>query len=142
VPFIVANINYAITIGLFAALINVVPYLGPAIGTIFALVIGLSTASPEALADGGYGWVVARILLVQGIVHLIDNVMLQPLIFSKSVKTHPLEIFIVVIAGAILGGAIGMVAAIPTYTILRVSFMELRKGLREYRIFQTLKASR
>jgi predicted PurR-regulated permease PerM len=138
---IVANINYAVTIGVFAALVNVIPFLGPAIGTVFALVIGLATAPAEVLADGGYGWVVAKILFVQGLVHLIDNVVLQPLIFSKSVKTHPLEIFIVVIAGAILGGAVGMVAAIPSYTILRVSFMELRKGFREYRIFQNLKTS-
>ncbi len=139
---IVSGINYAVTIGLFAALINVIPFLGPAIGTIFALVIGLSTAPAETVADGGYAWVVVKIFFVQGIVHLIDNAVLQPLIFSKSIKTHPLEIFIVVIAGAILGGAIGMVVAIPAYTILRVSFIELRKGFREYRIFQTLKTSR
>ncbi|MCU0450030.1 MAG: AI-2E family transporter [Bernardetiaceae bacterium] len=138
---IVGGINYAVTIGLFAALVNVIPFVGPLVGTGFALVIGLSTAPAEALADGGHNWIIFKVLFVQAVVHLIDNVVLQPLIFSKSVKTHPLEIFLVVIAGATLGGAVGMVVAIPTYTVLRVSFLELRKGFREYRIFQHFKTT-
>jgi predicted PurR-regulated permease PerM len=138
---IVGGINYAVTIGLFAALVNVIPFVGPLVGTGFALVIGLATAPAEALANGGHNWIIIKVLIVQAIVHLIDNVVLQPLIFSKSVKTHPLEIFLVVIAGATLGGAVGMVVAIPTYTVLRVSFLELRKGFREYRIFQHFKTS-
>ena len=53
-------------------------------------------------------------------IQLIDNFILQPTIFSKSVKAHPLEIFIVVLIGAKVGGIIGMVIAIPGYTVLRV----------------------
>jgi len=51
---------------------------------------------------------------------LLDNFVLQPTIYGKSVKAHPLEIFIVVLIGAKLGGILGMVLAIPMYTILRV----------------------
>ena len=51
---------------------------------------------------------------------MLDNFLLQPNIFSKSVKAHPLEIFIVVLMGAKIGGVAGMVLAIPAYTVLRV----------------------
>jgi len=51
---------------------------------------------------------------------VMDNFILQPTIFGRSVKAHPLEIFIVVLIGAKLGGIGGMVLAIPTYTVLRV----------------------
>jgi len=61
---------------------------------------------------------------------------LQPLIFSKSVKAHPVEIFIIIFAGASLGGILGMILAIPTYTVLRVSIMELLSGYKQYNVFR------
>ena len=55
-----------------------------------------------------------------GIGQLIDNFFSQPFIFSNSVKSHPLEIFIVIISGGLLFGAVGMIAAVPTYSALKV----------------------
>jgi predicted PurR-regulated permease PerM len=63
--------------------------------------------------------------------------LIQPLIFSKSVKAHPLEIFVVIFAGAKLAGVVGMIFAIPVYTIFRVSIIEFYKGYKSYRIFKT-----
>ena len=60
------------------------------------------------------------IVLVFAFMQLLDNFILQPNIFSKSVKAHPLEIFLIILIGAKLGGILGMVIAIPLYTILRV----------------------
>ena len=51
---------------------------------------------------------------------LIDNFFSQPFIFSNSVKSHPLEIFLIIIAGGLLFGPLGMIAAIPTYTAIKV----------------------
>ena len=51
---------------------------------------------------------------------MLDNFILQPFIFSNSVRAHPLEIFIVILMGATVNGVLGMVLAIPTYTVLRV----------------------
>jgi predicted PurR-regulated permease PerM len=59
-------------------------------------------------------------IIVEVIVHLIDNVLFQPIIFSNSVKAHPLEIFIVVLAAGFAAGVPGMILGIPTYTVLRV----------------------
>jgi len=69
------------------------------------------------------------------IVQFSDNLLLQPIIFSRSIKAHPLEIFTVVFMGAALAGAVGMIFAIPVYTILKVTALEFWKGYKEYRIF-------
>jgi predicted PurR-regulated permease PerM len=53
-------------------------------------------------------------------VQIIDNILFQPLIYSSSVKAHPLEIFLVIMAAGSLAGVLGMFLAIPTYTIIRV----------------------
>ena len=93
-----------------------------------------------------YLFLVLKVVSVFATVQLVDNLVLQPVIFSKSVKAHPLEIFIIIFAGATLGksisggaggGIVGMIAAIPTYTILRVSAMELYTGYRKYSIFKS-----
>ncbi|MCS7018696.1 MAG: AI-2E family transporter [Cytophagales bacterium] len=130
------GVNYAVTIGIFAAIANVIPFAGPLIGAAFGIIVGISTAPAEVLEGNGYLWLLGQILLAFIITQIIDNVILQPIIFSKSVKAHPLEIFISVFAGATLGGVLGMLAAIPAYTIIRVSFLEIRKGFREYRVFK------
>jgi len=52
--------------------------------------------------------------------HLLDGFLLQPIIFSNSVMAHPLEIFIMIVVGAKLGGIVGMITALPIYTIFRV----------------------
>jgi predicted PurR-regulated permease PerM len=69
------------------------------------------------------------------VMQLLDNFILQPNIFSKSVKAHPLEIFIVVLMGAKIGGILGMVVAIPIYTVLRVL---AKVFLSEFKVVQSI----
>jgi predicted PurR-regulated permease PerM len=59
-------------------------------------------------------------IIVEAITHLIDNVVFQPVIFSNSVRAHPLEIFIVILAAGFAAGVPGMILGIPTYTVIRV----------------------
>jgi predicted PurR-regulated permease PerM len=127
------GVKYAVTIALLAALINVVPYIGPLVGGTLAVVLSISVANlPTSEA---YLWLGIKVIIVEIIVHVIDNLISQPLIFSKSVKAHPLEIFTVIFIGAELAGAVGMIAAIPVYTIIRVSITELSQGYKQYRVF-------
>lgn len=129
------GINYALTIAIFAAFANLIPYLGPLLGATFGIIVGLST-SGDAFMSNASIFLVVEILAVFGVVQATDNVVLQPLIFSKSVKAHPLEIFVIIFAGANIAGIPGMIAAIPTYTILRVSVIEIMGGIRKYQIFK------
>ncbi|MDZ7606685.1 MAG: AI-2E family transporter [Cyclobacteriaceae bacterium] len=130
------GIKYAASISLFAAVINLIPYMGPLLGSIFAVVIGFSTAGLQVFDSNEYIILAVKILTVFGIMKLIDDMVLQPLIFSKSVKAHPLEIFIIIFAGATLAGAVGMIIAIPAYTIIRVFSMEALKAYKSYQIFK------
>lgn len=132
----IVGIKYAITIALFAAVANLIPYAGPILGGLFGVIVGIST-STDLTTTNDYIWLVFLVFGVFALVQLADNLVIQPLIFSKSVKAHPLEIFIVIFAGATLGGIAGMIIAIPVYTVIRVSVKELYEGYRSYYIFKT-----
>ncbi|MFY7788589.1 MAG: AI-2E family transporter, partial [Thermoflexibacteraceae bacterium] len=125
---IIAGVEYAITIGLFAALVNVVPFIGPITSTTFGLFVAVSTTSLDISNPEVLSLLVIKVCTVFGVVQFIDAFIMQPIIFSKSVKAHPLEIFVAIMAGANLAGSLGMVVAVPVYTILKVTFIELRKG--------------
>lgn len=130
----IVGVKYAFAIAAFAAIINLIPYLGPALGFIFALLVLVSTQSLD-MNSQQFVFLVLTTLPVFAIAQLVDNLFLQPIIFSRSVKAHPLEIFIIIFVGATLAGGLGMIAAIPAYTIVRVSFVEFRNGYREYHVF-------
>jgi len=130
------GIKYALTIAIFAAVANLIPYAGPLLGSIFGIVVGLSTTITTA-STNEMVIIAIKIVSVFAVVQITDNIVLQPLIFSKSVKAHPLEIFIIIFAGATLAGILGMVAAIPVYTILKVVYLELYTGYKQYHIFKT-----
>lgn len=131
------SIEYAMTIALFAAIANLIPYLGPLLGASFAIIITLVQAGPELETVNSMLMLLLKIGGVFAVVQITDNVLIQPLIFSKSVKAHPLEIFVIIFAAATLAGVVGMILAIPVYTILRVSVNELSSGYKQYRIFKT-----
>jgi len=115
----ICGIKHALLIALFAGLMNVIPYVGPLIGCAFALFIGLTTNTDMSMLS-----VIIKILVVFPIVNLSDAFLLQPLIYSSSVKAHPVEIFLVILCGAAVGGIGGMILAVPSYTILRVFVKE------------------
>ncbi len=129
---ILMEVEYAVTIAAFAAVVNLIPFLGPLLGALFGILVSLSTIGVQE--DSFI--LIAKVAIVFGIVQIADNLFLQPLIFSRSVKAHPLEIFLTVFVGATIAGAIGMIFAIPAYTILKVSSAELMRGYREYRVFR------
>ena len=131
----ILGIKYALTIAVFAAVANLIPYAGPILGASFGIIVGISTTG-TFLSSQDYFFLLLKIVTVFSVVQLTDNLVLQPLIFSKSVKAHPLEIFVIIFAGATVAGVIGMIAAIPFYTVLRVSAVELFKGFKQYRIFK------
>lgn len=131
------GIKNALLIGFFAALMNVIPYIGPILGASFGVAITVSSNLDVSFYDQMLPMIL-KVLAVFFGMQLFDNFIVQPNIFSKSVKAHPLEIFIVVLVGAKLGGMLGMVLAIPVYTVLRVLASVF---LSEYKIVQRMTAS-
>jgi predicted PurR-regulated permease PerM len=113
------SFEHAIVIGLVTGFLNIIPYVGPIIGMFFGLSIGIISNASLGLNPGLY-YFLGFMLLVFVIVQIIDATVIQPTIFSNSVKAHPLEIFLVILIAGNLAGILGMVLAIPTYTIVRV----------------------
>jgi predicted PurR-regulated permease PerM len=109
--------QHALIIGLFAGLVNVIPYVGPLIGIVFGLMLGLTT---YLNTDTSLLSLTLLILLVFVIVHIIDNLVFQPWIYSSSVHAHPLGIFLVILMAGSLYGIPAMIVAIPAYTVVRV----------------------
>lgn len=124
----------ALLIGFFAALMNVIPYLGPILGAAFAIIITISSNLDVSFYDTLLPQL-GILVLVFAAMQMFDNFLVQPNVFSKSVKAHPLEIFIIILVGAKLGGVLGMVIAIPLYTILRVI---AKLFLSEFKIVQRI----
>lgn len=123
IGLLIAGIKYALLIALFAGIVNVIPYIGPLIGTGFALLVGLTTIYPEMSIAS----VAGRILILFPSVYIADAFFLQPFIYSRSVKAHPLEIFLVILIGATMGEIGGMLLAVPSYTVIRVIVKELNQ---------------
>jgi predicted PurR-regulated permease PerM len=131
------GVQNALLIGIFAALINIVPYLGPMMACAFAVFITISSN----LSLDFYQQVVptiVKVVITFSFMQLINDWIVQPLIFSNRVSAHPLEIFLVTLVGAKLGGIGGMILAIPTYTVARIV---AREFFNQYRIVQTITSS-
>lgn len=126
------GIKNAFVIGFFAGIINVVPYIGPLVAAAFGIVVGL-TSNLDLISTGTVHIWISKIAIVFVVVQLLDALIFQPFIFSKSVFAHPLEIFLIVLIGAKLGGPLGMFLAIPMYTIIRVTAKEF---FNSYKIVQ------
>jgi predicted PurR-regulated permease PerM len=117
----IAGIDFqqALVMGLILGILNVIPYVGPWLGLFIAIIMGVASHINQDFTTVVIP-LVSYMILVEAITHLIDNVVFQPIIFSNSVKAHPLEIFVVVLASGFAAGIPGMILGIPAYTVLRV----------------------
>lgn len=126
---LILGVPNAILIGFFGGLMNVIPYLGPIIGVI----LGVILASLSELSVGNYDQVFLTVLTVMAVfagANMIDNFVLQPQIYSRNVKAHPVEVFLIIIIGGKLAGVAGMILAIPTYTVVKVIAREFAQRMK------------
>ncbi len=119
IVLMVFGIPNAFVIAFLCAVLNIIPYVGPLIASVLAAILTMlsnlgSDFQSEMLPTTIY------VLIGFWIVQIIDNNLSQPIIFSKSVSSHPLEIFLVILIAGFLFGILGMIIAVPLYTILKV----------------------
>jgi predicted PurR-regulated permease PerM len=134
VTLLLVGIENALVIAFLCALFNLIPYLGPIIGAVIMVLLTMTShlgADFSGVILPDVGWVLLGVMIGQ----LIDNLFSQPLIFSNSVRSHPLEIFLVILIAGLLFGVVGMILAIPGYTVLKVI---LKEFLSENKIVQRL----
>lgn len=107
----------SIIVALISGVLNVIPYIGPLIGAGVGILLVLT--SDGVLVTQMYPLFWQMVILFSAF-QLVDNIILQPYIYSSSVKAHPLEIFLVILLAGSMAGVMGMLLAIPAYTVLRV----------------------
>lgn len=113
--------EYAIGIALIAGILNVIPYVGPLIGEVLGVLFCIILKYGAGVGLDVPIWAFALIVFaVMLCVQLIDNFIYQPVIYSTSIKSKPLEIFIVLLIASEIGGTIGLLVGIPAYTVIRV----------------------
>ena len=130
------GVNASLAIAFMTGIFNIIPYVGPllggALGTVLGLLLKYSSATPVGLDIGFWGFA-AVLIAIFCFTQLIDNFLYQPVIYSTSIKSKPLEIFIVLLIVGHIGGPLAMIAAIPLYTVVRVI---------AFRFFRNVKAIR
>ena len=126
--------SHAVVVGVFAGILNVIPYIGPWIAAIFGLIVAVANNLNSSFTDVTLP-LMFWVLVVVGVVQFIDNMVFQTVIYSNSVRAHPLEIFLVILMAGGIGGIPGMILAIPVFTVIRVIAGEF---LSEFKIVQQL----
>ena len=115
------GISYALGIAFIAGILNIIPYVGPIMGEVLGVLLCMVLNYGAGIGLDVHIWIFALIVLaIMLSVQLIDNFVLQPIIYSTSIQSTPLEIFIVMLLAGNIGGIMGMLAAIPAYTVVRV----------------------
>lgn len=109
------SVDNALFIGFIMGIMNLVPYAGPVIGCMLSVLVGIVTP-----LDGDMLHTFIVIVGVVITVKLIDDFVVQPTLYSERVQAHPLEIFLVILVAGSVAGMVGMLLAIPLYTVVRV----------------------
>jgi predicted PurR-regulated permease PerM len=122
------GIKYATVLGLIGGITNIIPFAGPFIGGIPTLLI--------TIIQFGDLRMFLPIIVTTIVVQQVDQMVIQPAVFSKIMNIHPLTMFLVILLGNEMLGMMGMILAIPIYTILFVTAKETNWGLKNYRITQ------
>jgi predicted PurR-regulated permease PerM len=130
------DFSTAILLGFIAGVLNVIPYVGPLISAAVSIVVVIANVGIDIFSSGSeYSGIFLKTIGVFVVMKILDDTVFQPYIFANSIKAHPLEIFLLILIAGNFAGIVGMLIAIPTYTILRVFAKEF---LNKFRVVQKL----
>ncbi|MEQ6123248.1 AI-2E family transporter [Pseudotenacibaculum sp. MALMAid0570] len=123
ITLLIFGISNAVVIAFLCALLNIIPYVGPLIGAFLMVVLSMTSNLGQDFQTVILPTTI-YVMIGYVIAQLVDNFASQPIIFSKTTKSHPLEIFLIIIIGGLLMGPVGMIVAVPSYTALKVILKE------------------
>ena len=124
--FYFIGVPNALPLGVIAGLGHLIPYFGPVIGGVPAIIV--------SIVQYGDLSQVPLIALVVLITYTVDNGFVQPYVFGKSVDMHPIVIILLIISGGILFGLMGMLLAVPLATVIKTFSKEIYFALKNYKI--------
>ncbi|WP_234573365.1 AI-2E family transporter [Rhodohalobacter sp. 614A] len=124
----IAGLNNAATVGIIIGVANTIPYFGPVMGYVISILVSI-------IETGDFTLVIPCILAVM-FAQILDNIILQPLIFSKSADMHPVAILFIILIGAQTAGVLGMLVAIPIATIVKITVNQIIWSFNNYQVFK------
>lgn len=110
IGYMIIGLDYPLVLAIITTVTNVVPFVGPIIGTLPALVVGI-------IHSPGMAW---RALIVMIVVQQLEGLLISPRIMGKKFASHPVSIILLILAAGKLAGVVGILLAIPAYAVLRV----------------------
>lgn len=122
---------YATVLALFAAATNLIPYVGPIIGAIPAVLIAM--VSPEAFVGTTPAVTLLLLTSIYFIAQLIDVVFVIPMVVAKIVDLHPVTVVVMIIVGAEVAGILGMMISVPVASAAKLTFNALYSHLTNFR---------
>lgn len=125
----IVGLNNALSVGIAVGLANTIPYFGPVIGYILSIIVSIIEVGDFSL--------VLPCLIAIFMVQLLDNLVLQPLIFSRSADIHPVAILFIIMIGAETAGILGMLLAIPIATVIKITINQINWSFNNYHIFKS-----
>ncbi len=125
----IVGLENALSVGIAVGLANTIPYFGPIIGYILSIIVSI-------IEIGDFSLVLPCIIAIL-FVQLLDNVVFQPLIFSRSADIHPVAILFIIMIGAETAGILGMLIAIPIATTIKITINQVTWSLSNYYVFRT-----
>lgn len=128
-------ISIAVAIGVISGLVNAIPFLGTVIGLIIGLGYALVAENVQPLIPGlNPNDLTVYVCILVFVAHMLDNAIYAPIVLGKAVNLHPLVVALAILSGSLLGGAWGMLFAIPTVVVVKTAVETLFKELKDYRI--------
>ena len=118
---LIVGFPYPFILGFIAGVTNILPYIGPVIGFIPAMLVALLTKDPNISMLG--------MVIIYTVANLIDMILVFPLLVSKIVNLHPIVVVVSIIVGSQLGGIVGMIVIIPFIAFYKLLFKEIYKDL-------------
>lgn len=125
----IVGLDNALSVGIAVGLANTIPYFGPVIGYILSIIVSI-------VEVGDFSLVLPCIIAIL-FVQLLDNILFQPLIFSRSADIHPVAILFIIMIGAETAGILGMLIAIPIATTIKITINQISWSLNNYYVFRT-----
>jgi predicted PurR-regulated permease PerM len=123
----VAGLDNSLSVGIAVGLANTIPYFGPIIGYILSIIISI-------IETGDFSLVLVCMIAIF-IVQMLDNIVFQPLLFSRSADMHPVAILFIILIGAEVAGILGMLVAIPLATVIRITIIQISWSFNNYQVF-------
>ncbi len=124
----IAGLSNSASVGITIGVANTIPYFGPIIGYILSIIVSI-------IETGDFSLILPCLLAVL-LVQILDNVVFQPLIFSKSADMHPVAILFIILIGAEIAGMIGMLVAIPIATTIKITYNQISWSFNNYRVYR------